>query len=282
MLQVSTIPVGYTPTSTSSIRNYCAGNNGYFTKITLSGLDYGWETDDGVLFPKSDGNGSGIGIHGSNFYSSTKSSGMRLSRVGKRTGRQTFFLGDLAHLNSNGSYHGDGMGTFMPNVVGVAFKFSKADTGSYGNNTRTECRIQHVGGVYVDGSSSSTNGKIYSYNYGTVGTGSLGFNAEGISTSDKFCCYLAGNSTGRNNIRNKPLLLIGFLFDLNFNHNGTGEQNPSGQFWQARPIISLDSSNGSTSKPSLLLAYPFENTKWSQQNPYYSNRTLPKLNTTRV
>ena len=37
----------------------------------------------------------------------------------------------------------------------VAFKFSKADTGSNGNNTNTECRIQRVAGVYVDGSSGS-------------------------------------------------------------------------------------------------------------------------------
>lgn len=278
MQVLSTIPVGYTPTSTSNIRTYCAGNNGYFTKISLTGLDYGWETSDGVLFPKSDGAGSGISIQGANFYSSTMSSGMRLSRLGKRTGRQTFFLGDLVHLNSNGYYHGDGVGTFIPNVVGVAFKFSKADTGSHGNNSLTECRIQHVGGVYVEGSSTGTNGKIYSYNYGTVGTGSLGFNQSGLATNDKFCCYLAGNSTGRNNIRSKNLLLIGFIFDLNFNHNGVGEQNPSGQFWQARPIISFDNNNGSTNKPGLILTYPFENTKWSEQNPYYSNRTIPKFN----
>ena len=281
MRVVSTVPCGYTPTSLDNIRAYCAGNNGYFTKISLTGLDYGWETNDGVLFPKSDGSGSGISILSSNFYSSTKSSGMRLSRLGKRSGRQTFFLGDLSHINSNSYYHSDGVGTFMPNVVGVAFKFSKADTGSYGNNSQTECRIQHVGGVYVNGSSFE-NGKIYSYNYGTVGTGSLGFNQSGIATNDKFCCYLAGNTTGRNNIRDRPLLLIGFIFDLYFNHNGVGEQNPSGQFWQARPIISLDNNNGSTNKPTYLLAYPFENTKWSQQNPFYNNVVLPKFNITTV
>ena len=78
------------------------------------------------------------------------------------------------------------------------------------------------------------NGKIYSYNYGTVASGSLGFNADRIATNDKFCCYIAGNSTGRANIKDKQLLLIGWMFDLYFNHNGTGEQNPSSkQFWQA-------------------------------------------------
>ena len=41
---------------------------------------------------------------------------------------------------------------------------------------------------------------------------------------DKFCCYIAGNSTGRSNIKDKQLLLIGWIFDLYFNHNGTGEQ----------------------------------------------------------
>jgi len=274
----SHIPVGYTPTSLESMYNYCAGNNGYFTRPWLQGLPYDWDTNDNVRFAKGADNGNGISIHGQNFYASSKGSGMRLSRLGKKSERQSFFLGDFSNINSSGYYSGNGTGAFIPNVVGVAFKFSVADTGSNGNNSKTECRIQQVAGVYVDGSASGTNGKIYSYNYGTVGTGSLGFNSIGIATNDKFCCYLAGNSTGRSNINNKPLLLIGFLFDLIFNHSGTGSQNPSGQFWGARPIISLSSNNGSTSKPSLLLTYPFENSKWSEFNPYYSGRILPKLN----
>ncbi len=177
-------------------------------------------------------------------------------------------------------------GAFSANAVGIAFKFSKADTRSTRAETRkqndgTECRIQRVAGVYVEGGTGN-NGKIYSYNYGTVATGSLGFNPSGIESNDKFCCYIAGNSTGRSNIKNKQLLLIGWMFDLLFNHNGTGEQNPSGQFWQARPIISHSTSdNGNTSKPSLILAYPFENTKWQDANPLNSAKVL-KLNQTRA
>jgi len=277
MLIFSHIPVGYTPTSLESMYNYCAGNNGYFTRPWLRGLPYDWDTTDNVRFAKGGDNGGGISIQGQNFYASSKESGMRLSRLGKKSERQSFFLGDFGNISSD-SFSNNGQAAFIPNVVGVAFKFSKADTGSNGNNSKTECRIQQVAGVYVDGSSSARNGKIYSYNYGKVGTGSLGFNATGIATNDKFCCYLAGNSTGRSNINSKPLLLIGFLFDLLFNHNGTGSQNPSGQFWGARPIISFSSSDGSTSKPSLLLTYPFENSKWGDFNPYYSGKILPKLN----
>ena len=69
------------------------------------------------------------------------------------------------------------------------------------------------------------------------------------------------------------------MFDLYFNHNGTGGQNPSGQFWQARPIVS-NNGNGNTNKPEFLLAYPFENTKWSDANPNTNGEVL-KLNQTK-
>ena len=203
-----------------------------------------------------------------------------MNRLGKKTGRSTYFYGDLGSISS-GNFSNNGTSAFIANAVGIAFKFSKADTRSTrgSNNTQTECRIQQVAGVYVCGGSSN-NGKIYSYNYGTVGSGSLGFNPSGMSTSDKFCCYMINNSTGQSNVRSKPLLLIGWLFDLNFNHNGTGEQNPSGQFWQARPIVS-NSGHGGTSKPEFLLAYPFESAKWSDANPR-SSGTMLKFNQTRA
>ena len=212
------------------------------------------------------------------------SSGWRLSRLGNKSGHSTFFYGDLGSIGG-GVFDPNGTSAFVANAVGLAFKFSKADTRSTRTtrkqNTNTECRIQQVAGVYVEGGGGN-NGKIYSYNYGTVASGSLGFNPSGMSTDDKFCCYIAGNSTGRANIKDKQLLLIGWLFDLYFNHNGTGEQNPSGQFWSARPIISHNTSdNGSTVKPSLLLAYPFENTKWKDANPLNSAKML-KLNQRRV
>ena len=144
-------------------------------------------------------------------------------------------------------------------------------------NTQTECRIHKVAGVYVSGSS----GNIYSYNYNTVGSGSLGFNQTGMSTDDKFCCYLIGGSVYQDNVHNYPLLLIGWLFDLEFNHNGTGEQNPSGQFWQARPVVSLN-GHGNTNNPEFMLAYPFENTKWQDANPKNNSGKLLKLNQARA
>ena len=277
MNQLSTLPVGYRPTKLDQIRTYCQGNNGYFVKNVAQPMPYDWDTSDGVRFGKHDGGGSGVNTGSTNIFSSSMSSGWRLNRLGNKSARNTFFYGDLDSI-SNGVFSANGTSAFIANAVGIAFKFSKADT----RNTRTErkqndateCRIQQVAGVYVEGGTGN-NGKIYSYNYGTVASGSLGFNASSIATNDKFCCYIAGNSTGRSNIKNKQLLLIGWMFDLYFNHNGTGEQNPSGQFWQARPIISHSTSdNGSTVKPSLMLAYPFETTKWQDANPLNSGKVL--------
>ena len=230
------------------------------------------------------GLGPALRFINTNIFSSTKGSGWRLSRLGNKTGHATWFYGDLGSIGG-GVFDPNGTSAFIANAVGLAFKFSKADTRSTRTerkqNTQTECRIQKMAGVYVEGGRGN-NGKIYSYNYGTVASGSLGFNPSGMESDDKFCCYIAGNSTGRSNIKDKQLLLIGWLFDLYFNHNGTGEQNPSGQFWQARPIISHSTSdNGSTAKPSLMLAYPFENTKWQAANPLNSAKML-KLNQTRA
>lgn len=284
MNKLSTLPVGYKPTNLNQIRTYCQGNNGYFVKNQSTVLTYDWRTDDGVTFGKHDGTGSGVTVHNTNIFSSTKGSGWRLSRLGNKTGHATWFYGDLGSIGG-GVFDPNGTSAFIANAVGLAFKFSKADTRSTRTerkqNTQTECRIQKMAGVYVEGGRGN-NGKIYSYNYGTVASGSLGFNPSGMESDDKFCCYIAGNSTGRSNIKDKQLLLIGWLFDLYFNHNGTGEQNPSGQFWQARPIISHSTSdNGSTAKPSLMLAYPFENTKWQAANPLNSAKML-KLNQTRA
>ena len=254
MNKLSTLPVGYKPTDLSEIRTYCQGNNGYFVKNQSTILTYDWRTDDGVTFGKHDSTGCGVSVHRTNIFSDTMSTGWRLSRLGNKSGHATWFYGDLGSISSN-TFSPNGTSAFIANAVGIAFKFSKADTRSTRDlsrkqNTSTECRIQKMAGVYVEGGGGN-NGKIYSYNYGTVATGSLGFNPSGIATNDKFCCYIAGDSTGRSNIRNKQLLLIGWIFDLYFNHNGTGEQNPSGQFWQARPIISHSTSdNGNTSKPS--------------------------------
>ena len=282
MNKLSTLPVGYKPTKLDQIRSYCTGNNGYFVKNEAHTMTYDWRTDDGVTFGKHDGTGSGVTTRHTDIFNSSMSSGWRLNRLGKKSGHSTYFYGDLGSISS-GVFSPNGTSAFIANAIGIAFKFSKADCRSTkgSNNTNTECRIQQMAGVYVEGGGGN-NGKIYSYNYGTVASGSLGFNTAGMSTSDKFCCYIAGNSTGRSNIKNKQLLLIGWLFDLYFNHNGTGEQNPSGQFWQARPVISHDAShNGTTSKPSLLLAYPFENTKWQDANPLNSGKVL-KLNQTRA
>lgn len=277
MNKLSTLPVGYKPDKLEQIRTYCQGNNGYFVKNTAHMLPYTWNTNDGVRFDVGDGSGSGVGINNTNIFSSSMSSGWRVNRLGNKSARNTFFYGDLNSISSN-VFSSTGTSAFIANAVGIAFKFSKADTRTTREerkqNDATECRIQQVAGVYVEGGTGN-NGKIYSYNYGTVASGSLGFNASSIATNDKFCCYIAGNSTGRSNIKNKQLLLIGWLFDLYFNHNGTGEQNPSGQFWQARPIISHSTSdNGSTVKPSLILAYPFETTKWQDANPLNSGKVL--------
>ena len=284
MNELSLLPVGYKPTNLNQIRTYCTGNNGYFVENRSTILTYDWRTDDGVTFGKHDGTGCGVSVHNTNIFSSTKGSGWRLSRLGNKTGHATWFYGDLGSISS-GVFSPNGTSAFIANAVGIAFKFSKADTRTTRTtrkqNTQTECRIQKVAGVYVEGGTGN-NGKIYSYNYGTVASGSLGFNPSGMDSDDKFCCYTADNSTGRSNIKDKQLLLIGWIFDLYFNHNGTGEQNPSGQFWQARPIISHNPLyDGSTSKPSLLLAYPFENTKWQNANPLNSGKML-KLNQTRA
>ena len=284
MNKLSTLPVGYKPTSTESIRTYCQGNNGYFVKNSSQIVNYDWRTSDGVLYEKHDGTNCGVSTRNTNIFSDSMGSGWRLNRLGNKSGRATWFYGDLGSI-SNNTFSANGTSAFIANAVGIAFKFSKADTRETRTerkqNDSTECRIQRVAGVYVEGGTGN-NGKIYSYNYGTVGTGSLGFNAQSIATNHKFCCYLAGNSTGRSNIKNKQLLLIGWLFDLYFHHQGTGEQNPSGQFWYARPVISHStSSDGNTNKPSLMLAYPFENTKWQDANPLNSAKIL-KLNQTRA
>ena len=50
-----------------------------------------------------------------------------------------------------------------------------------------------MAGVYVEGGTGN-NGKIYSYNYGTVANGSPGFNPSNMGYDDKFCCYIAGNA----------------------------------------------------------------------------------------
>lgn len=285
MNKLSTLPVGYKPTNLSQIRSYCTGNNGYFVKNSTQIVNYDWRTDDGVLYEKHDGTGCGVTVKNTNIFSDSMSSGWRLDRLGNRSARATWFYGDLGSIGS-GVFSPNGTSAFIANAVGIAFKFSKADTRVTRAETRkqndlTECRIQRVAGVYVEGGTGN-NSKVYSYNYGTVATGSLGFNPSGMETNDKFCCYIAGNSTGRSNIRNKQLMLIGWLFDLYFNHNGTGEQNPSGQLWQARPVISHSTSdNGNTNKPGLILAYPFENTKWQDANPLNSAKVL-KLNQTRA
>lgn len=284
MNKLSTLPIGYKPENISNIRAYCQGNNGYYVKNRAHTMTYDWVTDDGARFSKGDSTGGGVGTSSTNIHSSSMSSGWRMNRLGNKSARVSYFYGDLDNIN-NGFYRGDGCSAFIPHAVGIAFKFSKADTRTTRAETRkqndgTECRIIRVAGVYVDASKGGNNGKIYSYNYGTVAAGSLGFDANSIAANDKFCCYTMGNSTGQNNVHNKPLLLIGWLFELYFNHNGTGEQNPSGQFWQVRPITSL-SGHGSTSKPQLLLTYPFENTKWSDFNPYYSGKML-KLNQARA
>ena len=284
MNKLSTLPVGYKPTSLSEIRTYCQGNNGYFIRNRSTILTYDWRTDDGVTFGQNDGTGCGVTVKNTNIFSDSMSSGWRLDRLGNKSARATWFYGDLGSIGG-GVFDPNGTSAFIANAVGIAFKFSKADTRvtrtERKQNDATECRIQRVAGVYVEGGTGN-NGKIYSYNYGTVATGSLGFNASSIATNDKFCCYMAGNSTGRTNIKDKQLLLIGWLFDLYFNHNGTGEQNPSGQFWSARPVISHSTSdNGNTSKPNLMLAYPFENTKWQDANPLNSGKML-KFNQARA
>ena len=212
------------------------------------------------------------------------STGWRLNRLGNKSGHSTFFTATWAalaavFLTQMAPVRSSPMPWALPS--NSARPTPEAQGLTRKQNTSTECRIQQVAGVYVEGGGGN-NGKIYSYNYGTLPSGSLGFNADGIATNDKFCCYIAGNSTGRTNIKDKQLLLIGWLFDLYFNHNGTGEQNPSGQFWQARPIISHSTSdNGSTVKPSLMLAYPFETTKWQDANPLHSGKML-KFNQTRA
>ena len=286
MNKLSTLPVGYKPTNTDQIRSYCKGNNGYFVKNSAQIVNYDWQTNDGAYYYKHDGTGCGVGTGNTNIFSDSMGSGWRLNRLGNKSARATWFYGDLGSI-SNGVFSATGTSAFIANAVGIAFKFSKADTRntredlSRKQNDATECRIQRVAGVYVEGGTGN-NGKIWSYNYGTVGSGSIGFNQSSMSTNDKFCCYLAGNSTGRTNIKSKQLLLIGWLFDLYFNHNGTGEQNPSGQFWSARPIISHSTSgDGNTNKPSLMLAYPFENTKWQDANPLNSGKML-KFNQTRA
>ena len=284
MNKLSTLPVGYKPTNLDQIRTYCQGNNGYFVKNSAQIVNYDWRTDDGVLYNKNDGTNCGVDQRNTNIFADSMGSGWRLNRLGNKSARATWFYGDLGSI-SNNTFGANGTSAFIANAVGIAFKFSKADTRATRTerkqNDNTECRIQRVAGVYVEGGTGN-NGKIYSYHYGTVATGSLGYNPSGIATNDKFCCYIANNSTGRTNIKNKQLLLIGWLFDLNFNHNGTGEQNPSGQFWSARPVISHSTSdNGNTNKPSLLLAYPFENTKWQDANPLNSGKVL-KLNQTRA
>ena len=127
MNKLSTLPVGYKPTNTDQIRTYCQGNNGYFVKNSAQIVDYGWRTDDGVLFDRNDGTGCGVTVKNTNIFSSSMSSGWRLDRLGNKSARATWFYGDLGSIGG-GVFDPNGTSAFIANAVGIAFKFSKADT----------------------------------------------------------------------------------------------------------------------------------------------------------
>ena len=150
MNKLSLLPVGYKPTNLSQIRTYCTGNNGFYVENRSTILTYDWRTDDGVTFGKHDGTGCGVTVHNTNIFSSTKGSGWRLSRLGNKTGHATWFYGDLGSISS-GVFSPNGTSAFIANAIGIAFKFSKADTRTTRTtrkqNTQTECRIQKVAGV---------------------------------------------------------------------------------------------------------------------------------------
>ena len=74
-------------------------------------------------------------------------SGWRLSRLGNKSGQATWFYGDFGSISSN-TFSPNGTSAFIANAVGIAFKFSKADTRSTRTertqNDNTECRIQQI------------------------------------------------------------------------------------------------------------------------------------------
>ena len=70
--KLSTLPVGYKPTKLDQIRSYCQGNNGYYVKNQSTILTYDWRTDDGVLYEKHDGTGSGVSVHNTNICASSR------------------------------------------------------------------------------------------------------------------------------------------------------------------------------------------------------------------
>ena len=273
---LSTIPIGYRPGNKDNLRTYCAGNSGYYVQQTAQRITSSWNLTAGGSFSVHDGSGDGISLASSNFHGSDKNNAWIMHRLGKRSGRSSWFFGDYGSAKST-YFNGGGESAFLPHCVGVCFKVNTSVylSGKSANGP-SELRIMKAAGVYVSGESGSNNGRIYSYDYGTVASGSLGFDWYSIGKStDHLCCYMA-NTTHHSTIHNKPLFLIGWLFDININHNGTGEQDPTGRLFQVRPICTF-SGNGNQSKPDFILTYPYQSTSWSDYNPKAGTHML-KLN----
>ena len=145
-----------------------------------------------MLFGKHDGTGSGIDTTNTDFF---QQHGVWVAAepLGQKSGTARFSTATWAALAAvfltqrHQRVHCQCRGHCVQVQQG---RHSSTRTETRKQNTNTECRIQQVAGVYVEGGGGN-NGKIYSYNYGTVASGSLGFNADGIATNDKFCCYIA-------------------------------------------------------------------------------------------
>ena len=271
---LSTIPIGYRPGNKDNLRTYCAGNRGYYVKQQAQRITSTWNLTAGGSFSVRDGTGDGVTLVKSNFHGPSSSDSWLMHRLGKSSGRASWFFGDYNAAKGTNFLNG-GESAFLPHCVGFCFKLSTAEYSPEGNNSKTEMRIMKAAGVYVSGESGSNNGRIYSYDYGLAASGSLGFDWSGINKGEHMCCYML-NSSYHNVIHSRPLHLIGWLLDLNFNHNGTGKQDPTGRMWLVRPICTF-SGTGNQSKPDFIMTYPYQYTTWANYNRSNGSHML-KLN----
>ena len=279
--------VGTYPGVKESIGSDTQGNNGYFTQPGLNRLDNEW----GPVLNSSD-NVSGTNTNGKdanywgNPYKTSKADRLLLQRPGTKSSKVVLHVGDY----NTGTYMGNSMrSTFMPNVIGCAFMWSKdRSDGSTSDNKNTEGRLRNVYGIYAQGGTSN-NGKMITVRYGTILDGSMALNPSNYGYGDHHYAMRA-NNTDCSYIRANHLCLEGFIFDIDLNHNLAHSQNPTGGLWHLRPILSLSGSQDQSltkvqqavfnDTNRLIQLYPFETTTWSEANPYYFyQRKALKLNT---
>ena len=281
VLKVSTVATNQYPGTKGNIAVGIKGNNGYFSKTTITRLDTNTDTDSGFAIAGTDDGGKGAS-YGGNIYSTSKSGSFYVERLGKKSGKITTYVGDY----NAGTYMATGtQGAYLANVTGVAFLFSRdRRDGNTGDNSTTEGRIRTITGVYAQGSNSS-NGKVKKFVFNNTLSGSTALNYSGIAAGDHLYALRLSN-TDANFVRDNACLLQGLIIEIDLNHHLSKEQKPTGRIWNLRPIITTDNNgynrqnDGQYRSGELLALYHFENSTWRACNPYYNRETSNKFNIT--